>query len=93
MDTRAVGSWIRTVLTVTVVTLAVWLLAESRMVQTRSLDLRVALINIQRHAARLVERSLGGRRVHLSQSEESRELLAAIGNVAETAETNEPDDQ
>lgn len=44
MDTRAVGSWIRTVLTVTVVTLAVWLLAESRMVQTRSLDLRVALI-------------------------------------------------
>jgi len=44
METRGLGAWIRTILTVTLVTIAVWLLAESRMVQTRTLGLRLDLV-------------------------------------------------
>lgn len=45
MDPRTLWSWFRTASIVTIVSLAIWLLAESRMVQTRPLDLRISLVD------------------------------------------------
>ena len=52
MNARQVGASIRTLLLVTIITLVVWLLAESRMVQTREVRLRLTLVSTPNSAER-----------------------------------------